>query len=209
MVGKTFLQDLSVEKTMNGKSLLFEAEDMTAIIHHMIATKKNENKFRFLHQCYQRMKRHVLAKNIDIEEVLNYVVSYFTILFTSPDALDVTPTEVKQTVQIPGSLAGMPAMPPGMDANPALAQMMQMLMQGQSQGQVTEEIFTNIENEFYTAVAEEGIIVSDKEFMDKVLEECKDECFELIIRKAYCEIDELSELKTLNKCVGVCNVLGR
>jgi len=145
---------------MNGKDLLFEADDLTAIIIFWVQKRQKENKFKFLHQAYIRIKNHLLAKQVDVEELLTYIISYFSILFTSPDALEIEVCETKQ--QIKGGSGAMPQVPPGMDGNPAMLQMMQMLMQGQNQGKIFEETFTNIENEFYQAVAEEGLLISDK-----------------------------------------------
>lgn len=209
MKGKDYLQDLAVSKAMNGQELLFTADDMTDIISHVVKAHKNENKFRHLYKCYQRMRGHMLAKNLNLDEILTYVTSYFSILFTSPDALEVEEQDVPQKVTIPGAAGNMPGMPPGMADNPMMAQMMQMMMAAQGASQSIEMSFTNIENEFFTAVVEEGIIVGDKQFMDKVLEECQEQCFSLIIKKSFCQLDDLSDLRTLSKAMNIANVLGR
>lgn len=185
MKGKDYMQDLAVEKQMNNQELFFSAEDMATVIFHSIQTHKKENKFRHLYTCYQRMKNHVFAKNLDIEEVLNYVASYFSILYTSPDALEVDTQDIVQKIQMSSALPQLPQMPPGAAENPMMAQMMQMLMMSQGQSLTQEETFTNIENEFYTAVVEEGLILTDRAFIDKVLEECKDDAFNLIIKKSF------------------------
>jgi hypothetical protein len=201
MMGKDFMQDLSVEKTMNGQELFFNADDMAPIIFFSIQNLKNENKFRHLFQSYMRAKTHILSKGLDIEEILNYICSYFAILFTSPEAMDIEPVEIRQ--QITNS-AAMP-MPPGMDP----AMMQQFLAMMQQKSEVFEETFTNIQNEFYQAVAQEGILLSNREFMDKVLEDCKYEAFDLIIKKSFFELDDLTSLKTLNKAINILGVISR
>ena len=201
MMGKDFMQDLSVEKTMNGQDLFFNTDDMAPIIFFSIQNLKNENKFRHLFQSYMRAKTHILSKGLDIEEILNNICSYFAILFTSPEAMDIEPVEIRQ--QITNS-AAVP-MPPGMDP----AMMQQFLAMMQPKTEVFEEIFTNIQNEFYQAVAQEGILLSNKEFMEKVLEDCKYEAFDLIVKKSFFELDDLTSLKTLNKAMNILGVISR
>lgn len=148
-----------------------------------------------------------MAKQVDVEELLSYIISYFSIMFTSPDALEIEVVETKQ--QVKGGAGIMPQVPPGMEGNAQMMQMMQMMMQGQNQGKVFEETFTNIENELYQVVAEEGLLISDKEFMRKILEECQDECFDLIIRKSFIQLEDLTDLKTLNRALSVVSVIAR
>jgi hypothetical protein len=205
MIGKSFMQDLSVEKTMNGQNLFFEADDMATVIFFSIKNLKNENKFRHLFQCYMRAKSHVLSKGIEIDEILNYICSYFAILFTSPEAMDIEPIEVKQQIK---NSAGM-SMPPDMGIDPNSAMMQQLFAMMQQKNEIQEECFTNIQNEFYQAVVQEGIMLSNREFMEKVLEECKDEAFDLIVRKSFFELDDLTTLKTLNKVNSILAVISR
>ena len=169
------MQDLSIEKSMNGQEMFFLPDDLSTIITHRVQKNTSYNNFRFLHDAYVKAKNNILSKNVDVEEILNYIISYFSILFTSPDALELQTTATVQQVRVSGT-PSMPNMPPGMGGeNAQMMQMLQqMLMQSQGQGRVFEETFTNIENDFYQCVAEEGLIISDKEFMGKVLEEeCK------------------------------------
>jgi hypothetical protein len=194
MMGKDFMQDLSVEKTMNGQDLFFNTDDMAPIIFFSIQNLKSENKFRHLFQSYMRAKTHILSKGLDIEKILNNICLCFAILFTSPEEMDIEPVEIGQQIE---NSAAMP-MPPGTD--PAVMQ---------PETEVFEEIFTNIQNEFYQAVAQEGILLSNKEFMDKVLEDCKYEAFDLIVKKSFFELDDLTSLKTLNKAMNILGVISR
>ena len=84
-------------------------------------------------------------------------------------------------------------------ANIQMITLLQLLMKSQGQFQNTEETFSTIENEFYTAFIEEGIISSDAEFSSAVLEYCKNQLYDLVIRKSYFQIDNLNKLQTLNK----------
>jgi len=45
--------------------------------------------------------------------------------------------------------------------------------------------------------------------MEKVLEECQDECFNLIIRKSFIQLEDLTDLRTLNKALSVVNIIAR
>lgn len=170
-IGKIFMQDLSVEKSMNGQEPLFTVEDIPTIIYLIVGKAGSENKFRILYQCYVKCKKNILEKQVDTSEILNNIVSYFTILFMSPDALEVYTTESKEVVENPQTFGDMPNLPPEMANNPMMAQMMQMMMKSQNNIKTHEEVYTNIENEFYQVVVEDGVIVANKEFMDKVLEE--------------------------------------
>lgn len=171
MKDKAFMQELSMSKTMNGEELLLTIDDITSIIHFMIQAKRDENKFRYLYQSYRRIKNHALAKSLATEEILNYIASYFSILFTSPDAFEIEPQDVVQKMAITGGGTEMPPLPPGMESNPQLAAMMQMMMGSRMGQQTVQKTFTNIENEFFTACVDEGIFSSDREFTGKVIEE--------------------------------------
>lgn len=104
---------------------------------------------------------------------------------------------------------GLPPVPPGMNANPQMMAMMQMLMQAQNNSVNFQENFTNIEEEFYETVVGDGLLVADKNFMTTVLEECKEEAFDVIIRKSFMQLGDLKDLKTLNIALSIVNVIAR
>lgn len=197
------MQDLSLEKSMNGQELLFTIEDTTTIIFETVKRMGSDNKFRHLYQCYQRIKKNPLSKGVDVEEVLNTIVSYFWILYTSPEALDVNTTETVEKIDMPGGMNDLSMLPSDPSGGGEMIALLQMLMKAQGKSQSAEERFTSIENEFYAAFVEEGVINSDSEFSSAVLEECKDQVFDLVIRKSYCQLNNLTQLKTLDKVNGV------
>jgi len=191
---------------MNSKEQFFNADDIPGIIQKVLTSKNDENKFRYLYNSYTTIKNHILSKKVDIEEILDYISSYFGLLFTSPEALEIEPVEVKETITASDPFQGM-QMPPG-QANPQMMQLMQMLNQSRQQNTV-QESFTNIENEFYSAVIENGIIMSDRLFMQKVFEQGQEEFFDLILKKSNTQLSDTKDLKSLYKCMNIWNAIAR
>ena len=167
---KLYMEELSNMKAMSDLEAYFTIDDIVTVISFVILNKKGENRFRFMYATYTRIKTHMLAKEIDVEEILEYICSYFTILFTSPDALEVQVTEHKETMSL-SSAPSMPQAQPGMDQQTQMMLMLQQMMESRGQKSQVEVQFTNIQNEFYTATVDEGIINRDPKFMQKVAEE--------------------------------------
>mmetsp|Transcript_11267 Transcript_11267/g.12724 ORF Transcript_11267/g.12724 Transcript_11267/m.12724 type:complete len:85 (+) Transcript_11267:298-552(+) len=84
--------------------------------------------------------------------------------------MEIEVTEQEEEVKSEMSL-GMPQLPPQLAQDGQMAAMLQMMMQHSMKSQVIKESFTNIENEFYSAFVEGGIITSDFEFTKKFLED--------------------------------------
>ena len=176
------MRELAANKAMDSEEILLRTDDVSTIIFFLLQKHKTENKFRVLYSWYNRVKNHFLAKRIDVEEILNYIASYFSILFISPDSLEIQPKEVVESVVISGA-PNLPPIPPNQLQNPQMAMMLNMLMaQNKNSQKVIKETFTDIQLEFYTAVHTEGIVTSDREFTAKIIEEWSSEMYELIIK---------------------------
>ena len=196
---KSFMKELAATKSMDGEEILLKIDDTATVMIFLLKKHKTENKFRVLYSCYNRVKNYFLSRKLDIKKILNYIASYFSILFISPDSLDIKTKKVVEKLVILGTL-NLSSFQPNEIQNPQMVMVLNMMM-SQNRGfqKFTKETFTNIQIEFYKAFFTEGIIIVDREFTEKIVEEWSSEMYELIIKKSYLSIDNLKDINTLRK----------
>ena len=192
------MKELSNEKNKNNKELMFTIDDTTTIIFETIKQMKTGNKFRYLYQSYQRIKTNPLSKAIDINEICNNITTYFSILYLNPECFDVVVTQTTEKIEMPKSAFDLSSNQFASNEQDIIS-LLSLRSRVQEQLKSKEETFTTIENDFYAAFIEDGVISSDSIFSYAVMNECKNEMFDLVIRKSYCQLNNLNQLKTLDK----------
>jgi hypothetical protein len=135
--GFTYIQDLATEKSASQKEPLFEVDDIPMILPRLLASPSIINKFKFLHDWYTSIKSHILGKTIDTSELLDYIASYFSLLFTSPEALEVPVQTISEEANNYMPNQNVPG------ADPQVQQLLLMMQMAQN-GKMQKETFTNI-----------------------------------------------------------------
>ena len=101
MIGMIFMKDLAAKKSNYDKELMFTIEDITDIIFEIIKKKKQDNKFSFLYQSYHRIKKTPLSKLVEIEEIYDNIISFFSNLYLNPECFEIEVSNTNEKVEMP------------------------------------------------------------------------------------------------------------
>lgn len=84
---KTFMYEFCED----GKK--FTVDDLDIILCIRLAKNRDENKFEFLFNCYERLGKHIIAKRKQsaetIQEMKHITARYFATCFSCPDTFDI------------------------------------------------------------------------------------------------------------------------
>lgn len=84
---KTFIYEFCED----GKK--FTVDDLDIILCIRLAKNRDENKFEFLFNCYERLGKHIIAKRKQsaetIQEMKHITARYFATCFSCPDTFDI------------------------------------------------------------------------------------------------------------------------
>jgi len=90
---KTYLYEFSAQNN-DGNEVSWNAEDMDILLCTRLSKMRQDNKFFYLYQSYERIGAHLLCKTKGFEDVVKELKSitcrYFVTLFSFPETFDLS-----------------------------------------------------------------------------------------------------------------------